>query len=190
MLIKDTISNSSYMKRNNLITRILQVSLLLVCAGFISCNRGGAGHMAEQQDSVSQGDKPAFGDAKVSAVYDQYIHLKNALVNSDLEEAQSGAAALETALSDAGNKAGAELSGRVAGSSSLDDQRAGLDILTAEVEKVIKSAKLEHGRIYKQYCPMAQNGKGAYWLSSEQDIKNPYYGNEMLECGEVKEEIK
>jgi hypothetical protein len=37
---------------------------------------------------------------------------------------------------------------------------------------------------------MANDGNGGYWLSSEPQIKNPYYGDEMLECGEVKEEIK
>jgi hypothetical protein len=37
---------------------------------------------------------------------------------------------------------------------------------------------------------MAKNGDGAYWLASEKEIKNPYYGDDMLNCGEVKEEIK
>lgn len=44
--------------------------------------------------------------------------------------------------------------------------------------------------IYVQHCPMADNNKGADWLSSEKEIKNPYFGSSMLTCGEVTKEIK
>lgn len=43
--------------------------------------------------------------------------------------------------------------------------------------------------LYKQYCPMALNDKGAYWLSAQSDIKNPYFGDAMLTCGEVQETL-
>jgi Cu(I)/Ag(I) efflux system membrane fusion protein len=32
---------------------------------------------------------------------------------------------------------------------------------------------------------MALHDTGAFWLSQEADIKNPYFGKEMLECGET-----
>ncbi|GGG88356.1 hypothetical protein GCM10011416_00770 [Polaribacter pacificus] len=44
-------------------------------------------------------------------------------------------------------------------------------------------------KVYKQFCPMANNDKGAYWLSLDAAVKNPYYGAAMLNCGEVKEII-
>ena len=44
--------------------------------------------------------------------------------------------------------------------------------------------------IYYQFCPMARNGAGAYWLSAVKEIKNPYYGEAMLTCGENKEVIE
>ena len=40
------------------------------------------------------------------------------------------------------------------------------------------------------HCPMANNGKGADWLSKENEVKNPYYGSMMLGCGKVTETIK
>jgi Cu(I)/Ag(I) efflux system membrane fusion protein len=46
------------------------------------------------------------------------------------------------------------------------------------------------GTIYVQHCPMADNNKGADWLSKEKEIKNPYFGNSMLTCGEVTKEFK
>ena len=44
--------------------------------------------------------------------------------------------------------------------------------------------------LYLEYCPMAFGNKGAFWLSSDKEIKNPYFGDKMLKCGEVKRELK
>ncbi len=55
--------------------------------------------------------------------------------------------------------------------------------------KVLKVANLKNGGVYQQYCPMAFDNKGAYWLSAEEEIKNPYFGNKMLECGEVRDSL-
>jgi hypothetical protein len=44
--------------------------------------------------------------------------------------------------------------------------------------------------LYKDFCPMANDGKGAIWISELKEIKNPYYGKSMSTCGSVKETIK
>ena len=118
------------------------------------------------------------------------MHVKNALVESNGPEAQAGASALQTALTDAGNEKGADIAGKITSISDVEAQRAELEFLSTEVESVIKSSKITSGVIYKQYCPMANGNKGAYWLSSESAIKNPYFGDKMIGCGETKEEIK
>lgn len=43
-------------------------------------------------------------------------------------------------------------------------------------------------KLYQDYCPMYNDGKGAIWISEVKAIKNPYYGNKMLTCGSVKKE--
>ncbi|WP_417871084.1 DUF3347 domain-containing protein, partial [Winogradskyella sp.] len=43
---------------------------------------------------------------------------------------------------------------------------------------------------YGEFCPMADNNNGAYWLSKEEQILNPYFGDAMLKCGEVKQTIE
>ena len=43
--------------------------------------------------------------------------------------------------------------------------------------------------LFRQYCPMALDYKGAYWLSNTQDIYNPYFGEEMRYCGEIKGQL-
>ena len=41
-------------------------------------------------------------------------------------------------------------------------------------------------KLYQDFCPMANDGKGAIWISEVKEIKNPYYGAEMLSCGSLK----
>jgi len=45
-------------------------------------------------------------------------------------------------------------------------------------------------KIFVEFCPMVDNNKGAYWLSLEEKIFNPYYGDAMLKCGSVKQVIE
>ena len=45
-------------------------------------------------------------------------------------------------------------------------------------------------QVYSQFCPMADNNKGGYWLSLEDKVLNPYFGDAMLKCGEVTKTIK
>ena len=51
-------------------------------------------------------------------------------------------------------------------------------------------ANIATGKLYYQYCPMAFNNKGAYWLSNEEAIRNPYFGDKMLKCGLVERDIE
>ena len=44
--------------------------------------------------------------------------------------------------------------------------------------------------LYKDFDPMANNGKGAFWLSETKESKNPYMGKAMLTSGSMKEDIK
>jgi len=76
--------------------------------------------------------------------------------------------------------------------SKADDigkQRELFSQLTEKVEPIFK-VSIEGGEIYKQFCPMAFEGKGGYWISDASEIRNPYYGNKMLTCGKVTETIQ
>jgi Cu(I)/Ag(I) efflux system membrane fusion protein len=44
--------------------------------------------------------------------------------------------------------------------------------------------------VYYQFCPMYDNNKGGYWLSETEEIRNPYFGKEMISCGETRELLK
>ncbi|MFD2162093.1 DUF3347 domain-containing protein [Paradesertivirga mongoliensis] len=180
------------MKMNTILLSSLAVAIAVstACTSETPKENAAEHESHESENMASEAGNPEFKDAKSQEVYQHYIHLKTALVNSDGKEAQAGASALSTALTDAGNKKAADISSQIAASADIKAQRDNFDELTAEVESFVKGAGLKSGKIYKQYCPMAKDGDGAYWLASESDIKNPYYGDEMLTCGEVKEEIK
>ncbi|NHE57139.1 efflux RND transporter periplasmic adaptor subunit [Cyclobacterium plantarum] len=59
--------------------------------------------------------------------------------------------------------------------------------LSESMLEITESFGLEKDKVYRQYCPMAFGDEGAYWLSEKEEIFNPYFGESMLRCGEVRE---
>lgn len=43
--------------------------------------------------------------------------------------------------------------------------------------------------VYRLFCPMANDNKGAYWLQKTSDVQNPYYGSMMFTCGSLSETV-
>lgn len=74
-------------------------------------------------------------------------------------------------------------------SKKIEEQRSVFIDLSENIYALIKVAQTKN-TIYYQHCPMANNGKGANWLSKEKEIKNPYYGSMMLSCGKTIETLK
>ena len=74
-------------------------------------------------------------------------------------------------------------------SNDIELQRQGFSDLNLVMYKVIKRFGLENETVYYQYCPMAFDNKGAYWFSEQKEIRNPYFGDKMLKCGETREEF-
>jgi Cu(I)/Ag(I) efflux system membrane fusion protein len=74
-------------------------------------------------------------------------------------------------------------------SSDIQDQRIAFSGLSDALYKAVKNFGLMKKTVYYQFCPMF-NKTGAYWLSESADIRNPYYGQSMLTCGETKETMK
>jgi hypothetical protein len=153
-----------------------------------ACSNDNSSRQSQTETQEAATVEPIFKDKATGAIFKQYILLKNALVASDFNASKKYAADL---TADAGSvPAIADIAKMIAGAKDISEQRLQLEGLTAEVEKQVKVARLSSGVVYKQYCPMANDGNGGYWLAKEADIRNPYYGDEMLQCGEVKEEIK
>jgi hypothetical protein len=143
-----------------------------------------ASHSQEKSD-------PKFKDEKVGTAYMHYIHLKDALVASNSGEAKKAAGELEKSLSSIpDSKKAPDAAKSIASSSDLKDQRKTFSSLSNEMTILVKASKLASGSLYVEYCPMANNNEGAFWLSNEKEIKNPYFGDMMLKCGSVKETLQ
>tara|TARA_R110002051_G_scaffold87219_1_gene153387 strand:+ start:6001 stop:7860 length:1860 start_codon:yes stop_codon:yes gene_type:complete len=69
--------------------------------------------------------------------------------------------------------------------SDIEKQRGHFKHLSAHLSKGVKLFGVNQ-KVYEQFCPMADNNKGAYWLSLKEKIQNPYYGSKMLGCGDNK----
>ncbi len=142
---------------------------------------------AEQATPTSA---PAFKDPSIDKAYRLYIELKDALVASKEDEAKQVSGELQKSLLIISTgKAAATEAANIAYAVTLADQRKAFSVLSAEMSTLIKANSLTSGQLYLEYCPMANNNEGAYWLSNEKEIKNPYFGKAMLHCGVVKETI-
>ena len=155
---------------------------------------GHEGHMSNQGSNLDDGQQTGnveFEDKTVASVYEHYQHVKSALVNTNSEEAKNGAEMLVSTLEGAenGNEEALEAARTIAGSSDVNAQRTAFSDLSSGVEEMI-SGSIASGEIYKQYCPMAFEGNGGSWLSSSEEVRNPYFGDKMLKCGRVEETIQ
>lgn len=179
------------------ITRYISVLALLVI--FSSCKNETDKTEPEvktvetvQQKSAhtSETISAEFKDDKLQSVFKEYVALKTALVNTDAKKAASEASNLMTAFANIGvEEMALKAAQNVVESDDIQQQRAAFVILTKEVEQMMEDA-IASGVVYKQYCPMAFNNNGAYWLSESKEIRNPYFGDKMLKCGRIEAEIK
>ncbi len=128
-----------------------------------------------------------FKDENTGEIYTLYVAIKDAFVNTDAEAVSKNAA--ELAEKAGKNEGIAAIANTIAESNDVNKQREAFSKLTEAMDPVLMNA-LESGEIYKQYCPMAFEGKGDYWYSNSKDIFNPYYGDKMLKCGRVEATIQ
>ncbi len=144
---------------------------------------------------------PEFSQ-QLELVFASYLKVKDALVASDAEAASGQAINMTKALQnvDMSLLEGAvhmkwmeqlkDMEGSIKlirASKDIEIQRASFSRLSDALYASIKNLQVKGFDAYYQYCPMAFDNKGAYWLSESDVIKNPYFGDMMLSCGEIKE---
>jgi PBP1b-binding outer membrane lipoprotein LpoB len=171
-------------------------SMFAVCSLgilFSGCSQPNSSHENETSkiDSVEVAQAATvLKDGDINLVYSNYMELKNALVLSKSDQAQAAATKLANSLLKIdGCENTAVLTKHIAGSADLVVQRADFTAISSDIIALMKNADISSGTVFVQYCPMANSGKGGFWLASEKEINNPYYGDDMLNCGEVKEKF-
>ncbi len=137
---------------------------------------------------VKEGEKPT----KEQEALIDYLAVKDALVETDSEAAKRAAEKLVASLKQLKGSSveqAASNAEAIATTDAVEKQREYFEKLSENIYAVMKEDKPIEGTLYKQYCPMAFQNEGAFWISTEKDIRNPYFGDKMLKCGVVKEEI-
>jgi len=142
---------------------------------------------------------------QLTTVYNAYLPLKNAFVKSDPAAVNQEAMKVSTALKGVDMKL---LEGAIhmkwmnelnkltknieimSENKDIQAQRAAFAQFNDAFYQALKDFGLDGITTYYQFCPMAENGKGAFWLSEMKEIKNPYYGDAMLTCGETRETLQ
>ena len=148
--------------------------------------------------------KSSESSKPLELVYNAYFELKDALVASDSKVVSEKANELLSSIDKVDMKSLKmdvhmvwmnvlkplkEDAKVIASSNDIEEQRKQFISLSYNMYKIIKIEKSET-TVYYQHCPMANKGKGANWLSKENEVKNPYYGSKMLKCGKTVETIK
>ncbi|WEK35922.1 MAG: DUF3347 domain-containing protein [Candidatus Pseudobacter hemicellulosilyticus] len=154
-------------------------------------NHDAAGHShTAPADSTKQAATIQLKDDKLNAVYLQYDQLTKALINGQLAEAKIAGNAIETGAKEIPGASAIQASaGKITNATDLEAQRVAYSALSNELISLVKKSGLNSGQLYVDYCPMALNDKGGYWLSTVKEIRNPYFGDKMMSCGEVKDSI-
>ena len=141
---------------------------------------------------------------QLTQFYRDYIKMKNSFVDTDPDKVNEHANQLQNSLEDIDMSL---LEGEahmqwmdyleilkkdlntIAESSDIEVQREAFITFNPAFYKVVKAFGLVDIQAYYQYCPMANDDNGAYWISEQKEIRNPYFGDEMMECGESKDTI-
>lgn len=158
-------------------------------------------HGNHQQDGMNNVTQESN---QLTAVFDSYFSLKDALVKTDGNSASAKAKDLQTAI----NAVKMEKlpmnvhtvwmkvlnvvqkdAEHINGTKDVAHQRDNFMSLSQNMYELMKVAKTTE-TVYYQFCPMANDGKGANWLSKQSEVKNPYYGSQMLTCGKTVDTIK
>ena len=141
---------------------------------------------------------------QLEKVFGNYLDIKDALVKDDANTTKKHADELLVSLKkvdmkllsdhEAHNhwmtisneiKSSSEAIGKT---SNIEKQRGHFKHLSAHLSKGVRLFGVNK-EVFEQFCPMADNNQGAYWLSLEETIKNPYMGSKMLTCGTTESTI-
>jgi len=179
--------------------------ITIISVAIAGCsNPAGSNNGATNPQTIHYADSKldSAGTKQVVVLLQNYLRLKDALVEANTTVADSAAIKVKDNITALTGIIAADSAVSINLQAEADSLLAALDVLLnaeSEIEHkripfekvsgavyaLAVKAGVKNAGIYRQYCPMALNDKGAYWLSNSTEIRNPYFGTIMLECGEV-----
>lgn len=128
-----------------------------------------------------------FIDGMTGAIWHHYLAMKMALTQSDADQVQQSAGNIAEIFTEERVKM-KEFAQLISETDNIEVQRELFAQLTEEIGPLFEDA-LSGGTIYKKFCPMALDNKGAFWYADVEKITNPYFGEKMLHCGSIEKTI-
>lgn len=162
---------------------------LILMAGLGACSGGTTSQESPATLEAAREDSLATKRVPLDNLVNDYLRLKDALVASNPETAKQQAIALLQVVDATQMPDVQQIIKQMAANDTLAVQRRHFSELSQALYPYIKNHEGNEQTLYKQYCPMAFDNQGAFWLSNIEEIRNPYFGDEMLTCGRVEEEI-
>lgn len=146
-----------------------------------------------------------MNNASMNPVMNAYFQVKNALADDDSKAAATAGNEVATAISnmdatgftDAQKKMYEEVKAEIkehgehigTNGGKIAHQREHFETMSKDLYDLVKVFGTSQ-TMYKAHCPMYNKNKGADWLSETKEIRNPYLGKKMADCGTIKEELK
>lgn len=116
---------------------------------------------------------------------EHYLAIKDALVATDPDKASEAAGKFLEINENPELRASLN---SILNTEEVSEQRQAFETLSIKMYDALKASGTST-TLYKQFCPMAFNNKGAFWLAAEEEVNNPYFGDRMLHCGFVEDVI-
>lgn len=160
--------------------------------------------MSADSQSSEQIDISDEAKSEFNSLYAKYFEFKDALTEDDFQSAKAKAKELKIVFGEIDMKAFQDdahekwmsyhgkmkkIVEHIHHHNNIDDLRKNFIALSDWMIQVTETFSPISETLYLQHCPMADNDKGADWLSKEEEIVNPYFGESMLRCGEVTKKI-
>lgn len=136
---------------------------------------------------LAEGSEPAPSEkievGTLTKLLPAYFKIQNALAADDLPTASQAS----KGLGDFKLKA----LDTITTAADLEQARKGFHALSASILAALdKAGPPADQKLYRFYCSMALDNQGGEWLQLDEAVRNPYFGAEMLKCGEAKGLIK
>jgi hypothetical protein len=202
---------ATFEKIDEMNIRVILFSLLVICIFLIFkfCSSKPEQEVVDQKPaplSVSQ-HSSAFNES-FSKLLQSYYSLKNAFTNADISKANSAAEQLmqnadslnineiqgdtsgmirETAKSFAANVSASAKN--ITMGDKVDDKLREFNMITDALWSLTRTVKYDGQKVYYQFCPVALDNMGGYWLSDKIDTDNPYVKDKSKACSEVNDSL-
>lgn len=172
-------------------------------------------HFGMEKTASKNIEKHAYSNERVKVsngfqnqlkeVFNDYIKLKDALVEEDSDNVMAESKRLLNNLSKVDMKLLMDKEAHnhwmlfekeikasaasISNTTNIKKQRSRFKHLSSYLINTLQLFGINE-KVFVEYCPMADKNNGAYWLSKEEKVINPYFGDTMLTCGEVKQVIE